>query len=187
MKTKLLGLMALVTLLGLSPASADTIYTYTGNDFTFASSPYTTTDMVTGTIDLSTALGDNFGPATITPVSFTFSDGVQTISNTTSSLVSAKFLSFSTDALGNIIGWDIDLQTTAGTLLTFNVPGATADGGCEPEGCSVLSTTTAASNVGDAGVWATTPLPAALPLFATGLGALGLLGWRRKRKAQAAA
>jgi hypothetical protein len=32
-----------------------------------------------------------------------------------------------------------------------------------------------------------TPLPAALPLFATGLGALGLLGWRRKRKAVAAA
>lgn len=28
-----------------------------------------------------------------------------------------------------------------------------------------------------------TPLPAALPLLATGLGALGLLGWRRKRKA----
>ena len=32
-----------------------------------------------------------------------------------------------------------------------------------------------------------TPLPGALPLFATGLGALGLLGWRRKRKAQAVA
>jgi PEP-CTERM motif len=27
------------------------------------------------------------------------------------------------------------------------------------------------------------PLPATLPLFASGLGALGLLGWRRKRKA----
>jgi hypothetical protein len=27
-----------------------------------------------------------------------------------------------------------------------------------------------------------TPLPAALPLFATGLGASGLLGWRRKKK-----
>ena len=27
-----------------------------------------------------------------------------------------------------------------------------------------------------------TPLPATLPLFATGLGALGLLGWRRRRK-----
>jgi hypothetical protein len=32
-----------------------------------------------------------------------------------------------------------------------------------------------------------TPLPAALPLFATGIGGLGLLGWRRKRKAQATA
>jgi hypothetical protein len=31
---------------------------------------------------------------------------------------------------------------------------------------------------------ANTPLPAALPLFATGLGALGLLGWRRRRKAR---
>lgn len=31
------------------------------------------------------------------------------------------------------------------------------------------------------------PLPAALPLFATGLGALGLFGWRRKRKAEAIA
>jgi hypothetical protein len=33
---------------------------------------------------------------------------------------------------------------------------------------------------------ATTPLPAALPLFASGLGALGLVSWRRKRKARAA-
>jgi len=33
----------------------------------------------------------------------------------------------------------------------------------------------------------TVPLPAALPLFATGLGALGLLGWRRKRKGAAIA
>jgi hypothetical protein len=37
----------------------------------------------------------------------------------------------------------------------------------------------------DLTVSAATPLPAALPLFATGLGGLGLLGWRRKRKAQA--
>lgn len=32
-----------------------------------------------------------------------------------------------------------------------------------------------------------TPLPAALPLFAGGLGAIGLVGWRRKRKAAAIA
>ena len=41
---------------------------------------------------------------------------------------------------------------------------------------------------GGPGIWTPnfTPLPASLPLFATGLGALGLLGWRRKRKASVA-
>ncbi len=39
----------------------------------------------------------------------------------------------------------------------------------------------------ETGTQSTTPLPATLPLFASGLGALGLLGWRRKRKAQATA
>jgi hypothetical protein len=34
-----------------------------------------------------------------------------------------------------------------------------------------------------AAVVQTTPLPAALPLFASGLGALGFAGWRRRRKA----
>jgi len=34
--------------------------------------------------------------------------------------------------------------------------------------------------------YAATPLPAALPLFAGGLGGLGLLGWRRKRKSATA-
>jgi hypothetical protein len=33
------------------------------------------------------------------------------------------------------------------------------------------------------GTVAATPLPAALPLFTTGLGVVGLFGWRRKRKA----
>ena len=33
---------------------------------------------------------------------------------------------------------------------------------------------------------ALTPIPTALPLFATGIGCLGLLGWRRKRKNTAA-
>lgn len=32
-----------------------------------------------------------------------------------------------------------------------------------------------------------TPLPAALPLFASGIGGLGLLGWRRRKKARALA
>jgi hypothetical protein len=35
------------------------------------------------------------------------------------------------------------------------------------------------------GTLSTVPLPATLPLFATGLGAMGLISWRRKRKAVA--
>jgi LPXTG-motif cell wall-anchored protein len=34
---------------------------------------------------------------------------------------------------------------------------------------------------------ATTPLPTAISLFTSGLAALGLLGWRRKKKAAALA
>jgi hypothetical protein len=41
------------------------------------------------------------------------------------------------------------------------------------------------SGVQTIGVVSAVPLPAALPLFATGLSALGVLGWRRKRKADA--
>ena len=43
------------------------------------------------------------------------------------------------------------------------------------------------ADFGTNGTWSETPLPAALPLFVSGIGGLGLLGWRRKRKAQAAA
>jgi hypothetical protein len=51
---------------------------------------------------------------------------------------------------------------------------------------------TFANGINDAGLIAgyaeiiyPTPLPASLPLFASGLGVLGLLGWRRKKKAAA--
>jgi hypothetical protein len=43
------------------------------------------------------------------------------------------------------------------------------------------------SNIATVHIEVGTPLPAALPLFATGIGGLGLLGWRRRRKAQAVA
>jgi hypothetical protein len=51
------------------------------------------------------------------------------------------------------------------------------------------STPTALDNIpiGGASPAAATPLPTTLPLFGSGVGAMGLLGWRRKRKATGAA
>ena len=60
----------------------------------------------------------------------------------------------------------VSFPSTAGALIINFVIGE--------EGTFTAATGTVAQVV---------PLPAALPLFATGLGVLGLLGWRRKRKA----
>jgi len=66
--------------------------------------------------------------------------------------------------------------------LTYNLQEinvAQIGGGTIAVGPGVIQTVT--------GTAATTPLPAALPLFASGVGALGLFGWRRKRKVAALA
>ena len=52
-----------------------------------------------------------------------------------------------------------------------------------PTSVGALSINSAGDATFTAVVTPVVPLPGALPLFATGLGALGLLAWRRKRKA----
>jgi hypothetical protein len=86
---------------------------------------------------------------------------------------------------GNVIG---TLDTTNGWLFAsfmwFSGSNTSAD-------LSLVDTNTAYYYndlaVDDISLTSATPIPAALPLFATGLGGLGLLGWRRKRRAQAVA
>ncbi len=75
------GLLIALGIARLSTASAkaDTIYTYTGNDFTTAVAPYTTNDKITGTLTFSSPLDDNLINETEDPESFSFSDGVQTL------------------------------------------------------------------------------------------------------------
>jgi hypothetical protein len=66
-------------------------------------------------------------------------------------------------------------------FITTGIPG----GGTLDQLVAGSHTATVGISAGE--VVSTVPLPAALPLFASGLGALGLLGWRRKRKAAAVA
>jgi hypothetical protein len=105
--------------------------------------------------------------------------------------------------------WDVGTSATLGTGTLFEgnilalasitmTTGASI--GCGRAialgGAVTMDTNTISNNCGNSETSAdfgsrgfsggSTPLPAALPLFATGLGAFGLLGWRRKRKSAAA-
>jgi hypothetical protein len=117
---------------------------------------------------------------------------------------SSPVTNFFLDVLnGNTVNVNFTVADNAGHSATFNLApnlssGATTIG--FPATGNVITITAALTG---GGAWdffidnvhfneplppnLTTPLPAALPLFASSLGALGLLGWRRKRKAQAIA
>lgn len=171
-----------LVLLVASNASAATVYTYTGSEFTTAPSPFTTSDSISGSFTVSNPLGGLFN-GSVSPSSYSFSDVVDTLTGSNSFIGN---LTIQTDAQGNIDGWVVVLIGFSGGEICAN---STSDGSCLPgeqdigKSDSGISAYTATQ-----GAWAptTTPLPAALPLFASGLGALGLLGWRRKRKALAA-
>ena len=153
---------------------------------------------VTGSFDLVSPLLPNLSLVDITPMSFSFNDGRNTITNLNADVSQFKV---STDATGSINAWAVTLTT--GDLSTLQNVGQQIfeivtehTAGLLDEGEIVECTIAGSCSVGllvdvgrnfNPGTWASseTPLPAALPLFATGLGALGLLGWRRKRKATA--
>jgi hypothetical protein len=106
-----------------------------------------------------------------------------------SSVGGSGFFSASTDATGNVTGIslldnignfdslgsaDVVLIVNGNRNVVFTMSAYYADANdlTTPDQFSVTSAA---------------PLPAALPLFGLGLGALGLLGWRRKRKVTALA
>jgi N-acetylneuraminic acid mutarotase len=90
-----------------SPAE---IYTYTGNDFTTAPSPYTKSDSITGYFTLVAPLADNLAAVNITSniLTYAFTDGgVNTINS--SEVFPPSRIVVSTDSQGNIASWDLSL------------------------------------------------------------------------------
>lgn len=158
-------------LLAASPgnARADVVYTYTGNDFTTFYAPYTGSDYVTLSITLSTPLPPNFVFQLVTPLSFTASDGVQTITNTDAA---AAPIALSTNSLGAITEWGIAIYgpAYAGVILTNSYPGDYTDRGSNPVGNG--------ENLNDPGTWSV-PEPSSLAIIAAAMTVLGSIRRRR--------
>jgi hypothetical protein len=187
MKSKLLGLMALILLFGLSPANATT-YPYTYNvSFTIgtANTP-PVADTVSGSIttdcDNNCALvGTDFGAWSFTlPGIGTITSSLGTGLFDTPTYLTASSTGISFNGTGN--GGPVTFSQTGvgalnfegGLITDYTLPGGTVVAFNDLDDNSSFQIATMAIG--------TTPLPAALPLFGTVLGVGGLLGWRRKRR-----
>ncbi len=166
-----------------SNAFADVSYFYTGTDFTIAEGPYTTSDSVTGSITLSAPLGSYLFYDAITPVAFSFSDGVQTL---TQNNTNNNSFTVSTDAAGDITAWVMNVAAEVSgvnleLIITANAPGYTFDLGASAIVVpgSFVEASTSAPGTWSAGVVPETSTWVMMGLGFAGLGYLGV----GKRKA----
>jgi hypothetical protein len=176
MRLSLLATAAALCLSSLA-ARADTVYvyTYTGQDFTSASAPYTTSDSVTGELTFSSPLGADLDFQQEIPVSYSFSDGVDTLTQANSNL---SFAELSTDSSGNISRYAYGMSTPGGPFISIS----SAQG--DDIGDSLVdeaNTPTSGAFTGPTTQVSATPEPSSFVLLGTGM--LGVVGMVRKRLA----
>jgi hypothetical protein len=184
MKAKRFCTVALCLLsVGVPHASANVIYTFTGAQYTENSDPSLLGTYLTGSITCPGACADGtYLSAELADITFT--SGTVSISTSITPYVNI----FTGDIVisgGAIADYELFIDISHGVQAGISMQAA-----LEPSPYSFAAAYSQSAYAGSGGVWsegspAVTPLPAALPLFATGLGVMGLLGWRRKRKAAA--
>ena len=199
-KSRLLG--AVICLLACN-ANASVIYTYTGKNFnSFTGSTFDDSMNVTGYIELAELLAPNLVDVNVTPLSYSFTDGVSTIEKD-DGIGGSDTFRFYTNAGGTISMWNVGLLNatpnpaqlgdTASLIGTRHeqtfFASETLDFGQLATCIKLRSNNSCEVNSVDRGkrydapgVWAVSavPIPPALWLFGSGL--LGLIGITRRKK-----
>ena len=187
MKTLKLRWVLFLALAAAPVLEAGTIYSYTGNDFTVFNGPYTGSDFETVSVTLSAPLPYNSSFTFYTPDAFSFSDGVDTLTDSTPDINSDGFGFATTN--GVITTWyeyvwigagELPAIATCGDVISCS--GLTLDQG--------QTTTNFAYNQEDAGTWTgatqAAPVPEPSPGIVTVTGVLliaGTIQYRRRRRA----
>jgi hypothetical protein len=178
--TNILASSLTACLLAWPLAASPITYTYTGNDFQAVSGSYATSDFVSGYFTLSAALPDSQALMTIAPLSYSFTDQLQTFSSTTPP--PDVTFEVGTDASGQINTWNISLGNTLGPNLVTTIS-FSSDFGEMPSG--------AGSVLFDAGGWqmsggrgSTVPEPGNIALIGAGVVAIALI--RKNQRAHRA-
>ena len=176
------GVAALSLAYPASVQAVPTTYQYTGNPFTVATGPYSTSDFVTAMVTLAGPLGANMPLTQVIPTAFTLSDGVQTLRSTTPALAFQDFR-FATNARGEINFWIVDVNAGRPDIFTFNLFGhGSEDSGSTREGVGF--------NLDTPGAWSLASVAdtgSTLSLMTLTLMALGLVARRFQRADRARA
>jgi hypothetical protein len=171
--------LAAAVVMNVGVATADTIQTFSisGTGTTYGDGPFSFSGDMSIDITNDTLASLDLGFATAAAIQ-------PTVGNTFEAYVCGGFAGCPSQGFGTVVISMTPDQTddgfySGGSLVGSLIPIATAAAskcGIFPEPC--LEQITGYSGE----VTPTTPLPAALPLFATALGAAGFFGWHRKRK-----